>query len=92
MRTDAHARARITLACLAALAPSAPTVEQLAMVADDLDDGIARGECIVLRAPEVPVESGYDGPRNRAERRAAANSTRRVRNGNGGVRSPGRRA
>jgi hypothetical protein len=101
MRTDAHARARITLACLAALAPSAPTVERIAMVADgEPYDGEHRlyyaanapVECIVLRAPEVPVDSGYDGPRNRAERRAAANSTRRVRNGNGGVRSPGRRA
>lgn len=93
MRTEDHARARITLACLAALAPSAPTVEQLAMVADEIDDAAnAPVERVVLRAPEVPVDSGYDGPRNRAERRAAANSTRRVRNGNGGVRSPGRRA
>ena len=38
MRTDAHARARITLACLAALAPSAPTVERIAMVKYGIPD------------------------------------------------------
>ena len=85
MNTDAHARARLTLACLAALAPSAPTVEHIAMVADgEPYDGEHRlyyaanapVEYVALRAPEVPFHYP-DAPRNRAERRAAVTRARR---------------
>lgn len=70
----------LTYADIAALAPSAPTVERIAMVADEIDrdDAVtARGEYVALRAPEdAPPATDNDYPRNRAERRAAARAIR----------------
>ena len=75
------ARDRIAYASLAAMALSAPTVERIAMVADDTaapdGDSLAfvRSEYVTLVAPPAPPAADY--PRNRAERRSATNRARR---------------